>query len=64
MSSRFEKVLDQKIAETMLVIAEGVPLGDSHEAAFQRGKRIGLKEALTEFQKQKRTNTDPDDDGL
>ncbi len=62
MNSRFEKVLDQKISEITIVIAETVPLGDSHEAAFQRGRRIGLKEALGEYQKQKRTNQDPDDD--
>jgi len=62
MNSRYEKVLDQKIGETTTTIVEVVPLGDSHEAAFQRGRRVGLKEALAEYQKQKRTNQDPDDD--
>ena len=64
MSSRFETVLDKAIAAAERSSLEEVPLGDSHQHAFLKGKRIGLIEALAEYRKQKRTNTDPDDDGL
>jgi hypothetical protein len=62
MNSRYERVLDQAIAAAERSSLEEVPLGDSHQHAFLKGKRIGLMEALEEYRKQKRTNQDPDDD--